>query len=417
MIQWIKNIFRPQAASVQRGIELEELLSEWSAVSVSGRHLGESAALKASVVFACVRLISGAVASSPCLIYKGTRFQQDREPAPAHHLSPLLVGRPNEMTTAYTFWKSLATDKLLHGNAYAPLVRNQGETVTGIYRAQPKDVSPYYAYELGYNKLFGVPWNRLFYVVRFADGTERTYDQSDMLHVPNMNWNGKAGVSTIQAASEALAGALDAQEHVSRFFGQGAMFNYALSYPGKVGPEKAKEIREYFKKKMGGVSRHYLPPVLSEGGDLKAFSFNPKESQLVESREFSVVDICRYFGVPPVMVGETTKTTSWGSGVEQMARWFAKFTLNDHFNAFEQELDRKLFKGRGYFAAFDETELIRGDTKTQYDAFKIARGNTQEPGILTINEIRQALGYGPTAGGDELFKPVENGGNPNEGQA
>ena len=63
-----------------------------------------------------------------------------------------------------------------------------------------------------------------------------------------------------------------------------------------------------------------------------------EDAQLIESRQFSVIDICRFFGVPPVMIGETEKTSSWGSGVEQMARWFTTFTLNDHLTAIEQEL-------------------------------------------------------------------------------
>lgn len=99
-----------------------------------------------------------------------------------------------------------------------------------------------------------------------------------------------------------------------------------------------------------------------------------EDAQLIESRQFSVIDICRFFGVPPVMIGETEKTSSWGSGVEQMARWFTTFTLNDHLTAIEQELEAKLFRD-GFFAEFDESELTRGDTKTRGEFYRIARGS------------------------------------------
>ena len=130
-----------------------------------------------------------------------------------------------------------------------------------------------------------------------------------------------------------------------------------------------------------------------------------EDAQLIESRQFSVSDICRFFGVPPVMIGETEKTSSWGSGVEQMARWFTTFTLNDHLTAIEQELEAKLFRD-SYFAEFDESELTRGETKTRGDFYRIARGSMQEPGFMTTNEIRAAEGLPPVAGGDALQGPA-----------
>ena len=83
-----------------------------------------------------------------------------------------------------------------------------------------------------------------------------------------------------------------------------------------------------------------------------------EDAQLIESRQFSVIDICRFFGVPPVMIGETEKTSSWGSGVEQMARWFTTFTLNDHLTAIEQELEAKLFRD-GFFGAACAGDAVR----------------------------------------------------------
>ena len=134
------------------------------------------------------------------------------------------------------------------------------------------------------------------------------------------------------------------------------------------------------------------------------------DAQLLESRKFSVPEICRFFGVPPVMIGETEKTTSWGSGVEQMARWFAMFTMNEHFMAFEQELSVKLFRDDGSFAEFDENELMRGDTKTRGDYFKAALGSLQQPGWMTPNEVRAAEGLPKVDDGETLQKPVPGAG-------
>lgn len=185
----------------------------------------------------------------------------------------------------------------------------------------------------------------------------------------------------------------------------------ALTYPGKLDPKVADDLREFFDARYTGTANHHRPLLLTEGGEAKTLSMSAEDAQLIESRQFSVIDICRFFGVPPVMIGETEKTSSWGSGVEQMARWFTTFTLNDHLTAIEQELEAKLFRD-GFFAEFDESELTRGDTKTRGEFYRIARGSMQEPGFMTTNEIRAAEGLPPIDGGDELQHPVkkdENG--------
>ena len=185
----------------------------------------------------------------------------------------------------------------------------------------------------------------------------------------------------------------------------------ALTYPGKLDLKVADDLREFFDARYTGTANHHRPLLLTEGGEAKTLSMSAEDAQLIESRQFSVIDICRFFGVPPVMIGETEKTSSWGSGVEQMARWFTTFTLNDHLTAIEQELESKLFRD-GFFAEFDESELTRGDTKTRGEFYRIARGSMQEPGFMTTNEIRAAEGLPPIDGGDELQHPVkkdENG--------
>lgn len=93
-----------------------------------------------------------------------------------------------------------------------------------------------------------------------------------------------------------------------------------------------------------------------------------------------------------------------------MARWFTTFTLNDHLTAFEQELEVKIFRGDGHFAEFDESELTRGDTKTRGEYYRTARGSMQEPGFMTVNEIRSAEGLPPIAGGDTMQRPAETRG-------
>lgn len=403
---------RPQNASVSGGASFSDFseLFGMGAPVASGQVVTPESAMRFSAVFACVRLLGGAVASAPVKVYLREGTEQ-RQLAHGHPLADVLRLRPNRFMTSTTFWKTFVAHKVLQGNGYAHIIRERSGEPVGLYPLNPRNVVVYWAWELGLDQRLGVERNRLFYRVTFEDGQARLYDQDDMLHVPNVGWDGKRGLSTISAAGQGIGLGLAAEESSARFFSNGMLSKIALTYPGKLDPKVADDLREFFDARYTGTANHHRPLLLTEGGEAKTLSMSAEDAQLIESRQFSVIDICRFFGVPPVMIGETEKTSSWGSGVEQMARWFTTFTLNDHLTAIEQELEAKLFRD-GFFAEFDESELTRGDTKTRGEFYRIARGSMQEPGFMTINEIRAAEGLPPIDGGDELQHPVkkdENG--------
>ncbi len=370
--------------------------------TASGQVVTAETAMRCSAVFACVRLIAGAVSCSPALVYRRNGDQRMR--APDHPMERVLRLRPNRFMTASTFWKLFVGHKLLAGNAYANIVRARSGQPVALMLLNPRSVTVYWAWELGLDKTLGVERNRLFYSVTFEDGATRVFDQDDMLHVPNIGGDGRGGISTIQAMAQSVGLSLAAEDSSARFFSNGMQSPVALSYPKQLSPEALDRLREHLQNRYGGSRNHHKPLILTEGGDVKTLSMSAVDAQLLDSRKFSVIDICRFFGVNPVMVGESEKTSSWGSGVEQMGRWFNTLTMNEHFTAIEQELEVKLFSD-GYFAEFDETELTRGDTKTRHEAYRVARGSMQEPGYMTINEIRAAEGLPPVPGGDVLQRP------------
>lgn len=397
------------APVVQNSVNLQDADAFFSTFGIGGTRaagmvVNADTAMRFSAVFACMRLIGGAIASAPCKVYRRTDGDV-RAIANDHAIAGLLRLRPNRFMTASTFWKWMGKAKVGEGNAYAHIVRAQSGRPVALYPIKPRDVHVYWAWELGLDKRIGVERNRLFYRVTFPDGAQTVYDQDDMLHIPNVGFDGKKGLSTIQAAAQGIGLGLAAEESSAAFFANGMQSNIALTYPNKLSPEAVEGLREYIREQHVGAEKHYKPMILSEGGKVERLAMSAEDAQLIESRQFSVIDICRFFGVPPVMIGETEKTSSWGSGVEQMARWFTMFTLNEHFTAIEQELEVKLFRDDGHFAEFDETELTRGDTKTRADYYKVARGSLQEPAFMTINEVRAAEGLPPVEGGDVLMRP------------
>lgn len=398
---WFYDKFAPRPQNATSSGELKLLLDGYPATA-AGMPVTLGTSMSLSAVWACVRIVSAAVASTPLHVYRGIR-SQDREPAPGHALERVLCLRPNKYMTAATFWRYLMTSKVLLGNGYACIMRDRNGTPYGLYPIDPRNVSVYYAWELGMDHKYGTEKNRRLYYVTWPDGAFQLYDQDDIFHVPNVGFNGLVGMSTIRAAAQAIGLGLAAEQSSASFYEHGMVSQLAFSYPKPIkDKETAQFLRDSMERFYGGARNMHRPIVLTEGGDVKTLTMSASDAQLIESRRFTVMEICRFFGVPPVMIGESEKTTSFGSGVEQMARWFVTFTLSDHYVAIEQELEAKLFRMSPCFAEFDESELTRGDTKTRGDYYKIARGSMQEPGFMTINEIRAAEGLPPVPEGDKL---------------
>lgn len=373
---------------------------------VGGRRaLTDKTAMALSAVFACSRLIASAVSTLPVRIYKKQADNQ-RKLIQGHNFERQLTKEPNITLTAATFWKAMAWQKVINGNAFGVINRNRKGEPIDLVVLKNSRVTVYQAWELGLDKKIDCHPNRLFYFITWDNGKTTLLDQDNMLHVPNIGWDGKRGISTIRAGAESMSLAFDAEDSASELFSNGLQSKVALSYEGKMNAEKQELLRQHIAENHTGRGNRHKPLVLQEGGDVKTLSINASDAQLIEARQYSVIDICRFFGVPPVMIGESSKTSSWGRGVEQMARWFTMFTLNDHLTDFEQEIERKIFRYNGTFCEFDSGGLTRGDTKTRGDYYKMAIGGTQNPAWLTANEVREAEGKPPHPDGDELFKPT-----------
>ncbi|NBT33207.1 MAG: phage portal protein, partial [Rhodobacteraceae bacterium] len=136
-----------------------------------------------------------------------------------------------------------------------------------------------------------------------------------------------------------------------------------------------------------------------------------EDMQLLQTRKFQVEEICRAFGVQPFMVGHTEKTSSWGTGVEAMGAGFVRYTLRRHLNAFQNEINRKLFRTSATCAEFDTTELERGDTASMFAAVRVALGRAGEPAFMTIEEARTLLRLPREMSGTIPNNDTQGGGN------
>ncbi len=393
-------------------------IKEWAQLfggtsSVAGIPVSATSAMRASTVFACVGLIASAISSSPCQIFQRTDAEGNLTNILAldHPQAAMLRLRPNPFISSSIFWKFIAQHKLLSGNAYALIVRDRGGNPLQLLPCLPWRVIPWQAWQLGFDKSLGCDPLRLFYQVTLDYGRLIMVDQDDMLHFPNLGWDGRRGLSTISYMAQTVGLALVEEKHQIKLFEQGATFDYSISYPGALGDEAQKNLKKNLLERGHGLDNTGLPLILTGDAKILPFSMSSKDAEIIASRKFSIEDCCRFFRVPPIMVGETAAGgSSRGTSIEQLALWFTKFTLNDHFSDIEQELDHKLLRDGQYRAQFDDKKLLRGDLVARGTYYAVARGNIQQPGYLSINEIRAEEGYPPDADpqSDELQRPMVN---------
>lgn len=388
--QRVNNAAVP-SSSVVRG---SDGYSMFAIPSNAGVPVTESTVMNVSAVYACIQLISGAMASLPLPIYERTTTGRQRAD---HPLWWLLNEQPLPRCSASTFWRYMMTSKLLHGDGFALIKRKSAFSpeIVSITPWHPLAVNVY------------LNGDRLAYqFINYIGGQgieSQMYDQDDVLHFTGVGFNGLRSVSPLRHALRNAAGiALAADKYSAEFFSASAKPEIVIKTEmAKLSTEQKDLIIDAWKSIQQGDRTR--PGVLGAGMSLQELTINAEEAQLLQSRMFQIEDIARIYGVPPFMIGHTQNTTSWGSGVEQMGIGFVKYTLSQHIVDAEQEINRKLFLTEKNFCEFNTAGLERGDIKTRNESYRIGLGRAGEPAWLTVNEVRAAENLPPKEGGDVLF--------------
>lgn len=382
----------PSSAGV-KGSELYDWFT--GGISLGSTAVTERSAMGVSAVYACVALIGGAIASLPLPIYRRTDGGRERADHPVWWL---LNEQPHPDMSAAAFWEYLLTANLLYGDAFAEIVRTSPNTnaVRWLRPLHPRCVQVDCLEKD----------NGLVYTVTDPDGDEptRTILGADMLHIPGVGFNGKRSLSPVRhAARNAVGIALAADEWSAGFFQNGARPDFALTTDGTLKPEQIDSLRDQWANRHAGAANRGKPVVMQGGLKVQPLTVPAEDAQLIETRRMQVEDIARIYGVPPHMIGHTTASTSWGSGIEQQAIGFVRFTLQRHLARIEQEINRKFWpRSLQYFAEFNVSGLERGDYKTRNEGYRVALGRAGEPGWMTINEVRRMENLPPLPEGDKI---------------
>ena len=363
--------------------------------SSAGKNVNERSAMQMTAVYACVRILSEAIAGLPLHMYQ---YEEDgsKKRAVDHPLYRLLHDEPNPEMTSFVFRETLMTHLLLWGNAYAQIIRNGKGEIIALYPLMPnrmevdrdKNGKLYYKYTTAAED------------AKTMKGSTVILDPSDVLHVPGLGFDGLVGYSPIAMAKNAIGLAIATEEYGSKFFANGAAPSGVLEHPGTI--KDPSRIRDSWNATFGGSGNANKIAVLEEGMKYTAISISPEQAQFLETRKFQIDEIARIFRVPPHMVGDLEKSSF--SNIEQQSLEFVKYTLDPWVVRWEQALCRALFtedEKKAYFFRFNVEGLLRGDYQSRMQGYATARQN----GWMSANDIRELedLDRIPAEDGGDLY--------------
>jgi HK97 family phage portal protein len=335
-------------------------------------------AMTLAAVHRCVTVIMNSVASLPVrlYVYDGDGYKQEVK----NNLSYLLGKKPNSKMNSYTFYSLIVKDILLSGNAYALILRDGGNII-GFQYVPAGLVTPVDMI------------TRVEYVVTGVKGRVR---QEDILHFMNYTENGVFGLSVLAHARRTLGIADAGDKAAENFYKSGGCTSGFLKFEGPSSGKQRDEILSAWNTATGGPNNGPNGiAVLPANVQYTQLSVDPADAQLLESRKFEVIDICRFFGVSPLKVF-SLENASYNS-IEATELAFLNDTLRPLLTKLETELETKLFKPEDSFdIKFDVSELLRTDKKSQAEYFT----KLFNLGVLSPNDIRKELDMNSIDGGD-----------------
>lgn len=373
------------------GLTDVEAWARLGATSSAGVNVNEQNVLRLSAVWACVRLISETIGTLPLGMHERTK--DGKRSAPQHPLHFILGSQPNADTVSSVHWEAVVAAMLLRGNALCEKLMVGGRVV-GLQFLYPGRLSSSRGSD-----------GTKEYRYTEEDGRQRVISADRIWKIPGWSLDGKTGVSVIHYGAQVFGAAIATDEAASGTFKRGLMPTTWFKYPRLMKADQRKEAREFIEDRLSGVVNAGKPAILEADMEVGTLGINPNDAQLLESRAFSVEEICRWFRVPPFMVGHSEKSTNWGTGIEQQMIGFLVFTLGPWLKRIEQSIVKDLLtpaERLRYYPKFAVEGLLRADSAARAAFYSVMVNN----GILTRDEVRE-LEDRPPMGGNAAVLTVQ----------
>jgi len=381
----VKNEILYSSADLD-GMSHGDALNSLARSTASGKTVNAKTAMEISAAYDCVRKTAQALSNLPLVQYqKGKNGSREKV---EDDLSEILTESPNRGQTALEFWEGQVAQICLRGNAYSErlFIGNRLVGLRPLFNVTPERAShggfKYGIYDRG--RKYYLPDDKVFHLRGFGPGDGM-------------------GMSTVAYGASSMGAALAADETASSVFSNAMMAAGFLSADQKLDAEQREQLTAILNNFVGS-SRAGKTMVLESGLTHSPLQMNPGDAQLLETRRYSVEDVCRWFGVPPIVVGHSAEgQTMWGTGVESILISWLTLGINPLANRIEKRIKRDLMppaKRRGRYFEFKREAMLQMDSKAKGDFLLKMR----MAGLMTGDEGRDTLNM-PRRGGmsDERF--------------
>ena len=346
-------------------------------------------------VYRCIALLSTVIAGCPVQIFRGKQKEEIDN-------SLLSIYNPDMTYTQFELWELVVAYLCTFGNAFVFKKRDGFGRIIDLKPIYPGVVEV---------KLDRPGGNKIFLVKRLKeDGTidpaklPLAYTDYEVMHIASLSLDGLVGLSPIQLAAQSIGTALAADKLAAKFYSSGSQLGGIIKIKAPLKDEaQAQGIKGRWMSKNAGVAHAGDVAILDAETDFQSVTIPPDQLQFLESRRWQTNEIARMFGVPPHLVGDVEKSTSWGTGIEVQNVGLITYTASSYTKRIEQRITREIVATRGQVAEFDLTDLMRGSTMERYQALSVAIGGpwmTRNEG--RIYENRAPLGNPEY---DELLPP------------
>jgi HK97 family phage portal protein len=354
--------------------------------TLAGVTVNEKTALGVSAFWRGVMLIAGTIAGLPLKSYTDSA-EGERERVRTW------VDQPGARRLTPFEWKETSIlHVLLHGNTYLEHLHNGAGAMIGTWPIHPRSVSPEWETDTK-----GRSTGRKLFRATLDDGQVKTFTEDTMTQIMGPSVDGLRGLSVLSVARQSLGTAIAGDRAASKLFGQGALFSGLVTpQEDDVDEDDAKKIKAELNEKVGGWEQAGGLVFVNRKLNFAPWTMSAVDAQFLQSRQFEVEEVARWLGVPPHLLMQTEKQTSWGTGVESQNRGLSRFSLAGWTSRFEQRLSWQLPEPR--FCEFDYAGLER-PTPEQEIQLLIAQ---VAAGLLTPNEARKIRNLPPIEGGDVL---------------
>lgn len=359
-----------------------EFWREWFGTSSSGKVVSADKVIRLSAVWACVRLLSESVSTLPLKIYErqadGSRKLAQNNPA-----YQILCRRPNPEMTPSRFMLMIVASVCLRGNAFVEKLYI-GSKLVSLVPLLPQNMV-----------VKRLDSGKLQYTYT-DNGVQRIIPVDKMMHIRGFGLDGVCGMMPTMAGVDVFGAAMAVDEAAAKIFENGLQSTGFLSSKTALNEGQRERLRKALQNFIGSKNAGKLM-VLENELTYQNVTMNPEAAQLLESRSFSIEEICRWFRLPPFMVGHTTKQSSWASSLEGMNMLFLTHTLRPLLVNIEQEISRCLLNSdEDLFAEFSVEGLLRADSAGRAAYYTSALQN----GWMSRNDVRRLENMPPIEGGD-----------------